>query len=318
MLSEPVSILIITRDRREMLDRLLSDLAVQRYQGAIEIVVVEETDFPREVAGVHYVPHPMLNKGIAFARNMSVKHASHDMLVFIDDDCRVAPDWLENLLTPFEDKTVLGAQGGVTVPDGTNAIGWAETLLGFPGGGFTRVVQSHGEVRETREVSTLNAAYRKEAVIKAGGFSDQARFGGEDYLLAKRVAEQGRLLFVPDAIVRHEARGSIGAIWSWFVRRGRAEVELWNNQLAPERFGMWMVRASFLVKIVPLLLLSIWSVWPLILFLTGGVGLNLWRFRWVLGRTDIPVLAWWILPWLRMYMALASDVGRVKSWMMES
>jgi len=297
---------------------LLSDLSMQDYQGSVEIVVVEETDSPREIPGVVYVPHPMLNKGIAFARNMSIEHASHDLLVFVDDDCRVSPDWLHKLITPFEDELVMGVQGGVTVPENTNSIGWAETLLGFPGGGFTRIVQAKGAKQETREVSTLNAAYRKDVVLEAGGFSDQARFGGEDFLLAKKVAEQGRLLFVPDALVRHEARGSIGAIWRWFVRRGRAEIELWKNHLAPDGFGIWMIRASLLIKLAPLLLLSVWSVWPAILFLLLMVTFNLWRFRWVLGRTDIPASAWWVLPWIRMYMALASDVGRVKSWMVSS
>lgn len=314
MLSEPVSILIITRDRREMLDRLLSDLAVQNYQGEVEIVVVEETDFPREIAGVLYVAHSMLNKGIAFARNMSVKHASHGMLVFIDDDCRVAPDWLENLLTPFEDQTVLGVQGGVTVPDGTNAIGWAETLLGFPGGGFTRVVQSHGEIRETREVSTLNAAYRKEAVIKAGGFSDIARFGGEDDLLAKRVVEQGRLLFVPKAMVQHEARGSLTDIWHWFVRRGKAEFEISQANLAPEGYGLWMLRSSFSIKILPLMFLGYWSVLPLMGGLAVILSINWWKFRWVLSQKQVPKSAWFIMPLVKISMSLATDVGRIKAW----
>ena len=312
---ESVSVLIITRERREMLDLLLSDLALQDYPGTVEIIVVEESDSPKDIEGVVYVPHPMLNKGIAFARNMSFRHATHDLIVFVDDDCRVDSDWLSKLVAPFKDQTVLGVQGGVTVPDDTNAIGWAETLLGFPGGGITRVVQSHGELQATKEVSTLNAAYRKAAVVEAGGFSDQARFGGEDYLLAKQVAEHGRLLFVPDAIVQHEARGSFAAVWHWFVRRGRAEIELWDNHLAPDGFGLWMVRASFLIKLLPLLLLSVWSVWPLIIFVTLMVVLNLWRFRWVIGRAEIPATAWLVLPWLRIYMALASDVGRVKSWM---
>ncbi len=314
-MTESVSILIVTRDRREMLDALLSDLVAQDYRGTIEIVVVEETDTPREIAGVVYVPHPVRNRGIAYARNLSVQHASHDLLVFVDDDCRVAPDWLGRLVAPFEDSTVLGVQGGVSVPEDTNAIGWAETLLGFPGGGYSRVVQAKGQLQETKEVSTLNAAYRKAAVVEAGGFSDRARFGGEDFLLAKRVAEQGRLLFVPEAMVKHAARESLPAIWCWFIRRGRAEYELWHHGIASEGFGYWMLRASLGVKLIPLLLLCYWSFWPLLLFLALMVTVNLWRFRWVPGQADIPSAAWWLLPWLRMYMSLASDVGRVKSWM---
>ena len=314
-MDESVSILIITRERREMLDQLLSDLAIQSYSAPVEIIVVEETDAPREIEEVLYVPHPVLNKGIAYARNMSVQHASHDLIIFIDDDCRVNPEWLSNLVTPFEDQTVLGVQGGVIVPEGTNAIGWAEGLLGFPGGGFTRIVQSHGEMQETKEVSTLNAAYRKSAVIKAGGFSDEARFGGEDYLLAKQVAEEGRLLFVPKAIVRHEARGSIKAIWHWFVRRGKAEFEMWGNGLAPEGFGAWLLRSSFSLKLLPFVMLSFWSIWPLTAVVVLMAASSMWRFRWALGEPNIPNGAWFWLPWIRMLMSLASDAGRVKSWL---
>ncbi|RME57937.1 glycosyltransferase family 2 protein, partial [Candidatus Parcubacteria bacterium] len=145
-----VSVLICTRGRRDMLDALLEDLRRQDYDGDVQIVVVEETDDPRPVEGTDYVPHPVRNLGIAHARNLALEHARHNLIVFVDDDCRVAPDWLGRLLAPLlEDDAVLGVQGGVTVPEGTNAIGWAESLLGFPGGGVTRIRRSAGQAQDT-------------------------------------------------------------------------------------------------------------------------------------------------------------------------
>ncbi|HXH64057.1 MAG TPA: glycosyltransferase, partial [Mariprofundaceae bacterium] len=261
--NEAVSLLICSRDRRDMLDALLADLRQQSYGGEVEIVVVEETDDPRPPAGVKYVPLPVRNLGIAYARNQAVQAAAHELLVFVDDDCRVAPEWLEKLLAPFAEPDVLGVQGGVTVPDGTNAVGWAESLLGFPGGGIARVRQAQGRTQPTREVSTLNAAYRRTALIEAGGFPESARFGGEDYLLAKRVAGHGRLLFVPDAMVRHAARGSLPAIWRWFVRRGWAEIGLLRGGLAPAGFKGFMLRSSLLLKLGIVLLTVPWLGWLL-------------------------------------------------------
>jgi GT2 family glycosyltransferase len=313
-----ISILVISRDRRELLHSVLGDVRKQDFAGEYEIVVVEETDDPQAPEDVVYVPHPMKNLGIAYARNMSVKHAKHDILVFIDDDCRVQTDWLSLLVAPLEDEQVLGVQGGVVVPEGTNALGWAENLLGFPGGGITRVVQANGKVQETKEVSTLNACYRKSAVEAAGGFSSHARFGGEDYLLAKQIAEQGKLLFNPLALVQHEARGGLPAIWHWFVRRGRAEYDLWQSGLAPYRYGKWMLQSSPTLKFLPLLLLCYWSVFPLLLFLGLMIGLNWWRFRWVLSNDGIPNLAWFYLPMVRLTMGFATDVGRFKAWMVKS
>jgi len=308
-----VSVLVCTRDRRAMLDLLLNDLRAQQYNGAFEIIVVEETDAPRPPEGVRYVPHPVRNKGIAFARNMAVEQAAHALVVFVDDDCRVAPTWLAALVAPFADATVLGVQGGVTVPQGTNAIGWAESLLGFPGGGIGRIRRAKGVRQDTAEVSTLNAAYRREALLQAGGFTDAARFGGEDFLLARSVARQGRLQFVPDARVLHAARGSIPAIWHWFVRRGRAEVGLLRSGQAPAVYGNFMLRSSLLLKLGLSLLTLPWFGWllPLLLFVAMA-GATAWRMRWVLDDTEVPNAAWWVVPLVRLTMDLATDAGRLR------
>jgi GT2 family glycosyltransferase len=312
-----VSVLVISRDRRELLHSVLGDLRQQDFAGEYEIVVVEETDDPQAPDGVVYVPHPMKNLGIAYARNMSVKHAKHDILVFIDDDCRVQTDWLSLLVAPLEDEQVLGVQGGVVVPEGTNALGWAESLLGFPGGGVTRVIQAHGKAEETKEISTLNAAYRKRVLIQVGGFPSEARYGGEDYVLAKRVAEKGKLMFEPHAMVYHEARADLRKVWPWFVRRGQAEVEMVRAggvDLSPAAYGWHVLRTSVAVKLfvfVFLLLLS-WQI--AITYLLVWFGFMLWRFRWVLQNKSVPNHTLLVLPALKLTMDMALDVGRFKVW----
>ncbi|MDQ7011493.1 MAG: glycosyltransferase [Mariprofundaceae bacterium] len=309
-----VSVLICTRERRKMLDALLADLRTQDYQGEIQIVVVEETDDPRPPEGVDYVPHPVRDLGIAHARNLALKHARHELVVFVDDDCRVAPDWLQKLLSPLDDPDVLGVQGGVTVPEGTNAIGWAESLLGFPGGGIARIHHAGNKAQDTIEVSTLNAAYRMQAMMGAGGFPEAAQWGGEDYILAKRVAARGRLLFVPEAIVRHAARGSLPAIWRWFARRGMAEVGLWRGGLAPAGYGLFMLRSSLFLKLAALLAVAPWLGWWLPLLLPVAVTAMIWgRLRWIWSDTTIPRQAFWITPLVRLTMDIAADYGRIRA-----
>lgn len=309
-----VSVLICTRDRRNMLDALLADLRQQDYAGEIEIVVVEETDHPHPPDGVKYVPLPVRNRGIAYARNRALAVAGHELVAFVDDDCRVDPDWLARLLAPFDDAHVLGVQGGVSVPDGTNAIGWAESLLGFPGGGVGRVHRARGHNQDTLEVSTLNAAYRRLTVREAGGFPESARFGGEDYLLAKRVAEHGRLLFVPEALVRHRVRGGLPAIWHWFVRRGRAEIELIRAGIAPQGYGRYVARASFSLKLAMALATVPWLGWILpLLLIVAVVTATWWRLRWALMAPGIPAVAYAVAPLVRMVMDVANDTGRFRA-----
>lgn len=310
----PASILICSRDRRADLERIVQDSKAMDTIHPFDIVVVEETDAPRPIAGVRYIAHGVKNLGFAHARNLSLAQATGDIVVFVDDDCQIKEGWLDNLLRPFADATVVGAQGGVVVPEGTNAVGWAESLLGFPGGGVRRVIESGGVVQETTEVSTLNSAYRRDVVQAVGGFSHRLKWGGEDYLLAKKACEHGRCLFVPDALVAHRARGSFAGIWDWFVRRGRAEVGVVRSREYAAANWSSLLRSSLLLK---LLLLSIPGLifprgWLLLLLLPFYSLLQYCRSWPVWRRSAAPFLSLILVPLVKWTMDLAADVGRLK------
>jgi len=254
------SIVICSRNRRRQLESLVENLTNMQLTGSLELIVVEETDSPIPIDSVIYVPHQISNRGIPFARNLGLAHATGEIIVFLDDDCRLHDGWLENLLEPFQDESVVGVQGGVTVPSSTNAVGWAESILGFPGGGIRRVLEAEQTNSETRHISTLNCAYRRWVIDKIGGFDERLKLGCEDYLLAKQACNHGRCLFVPHAMVSHEARGSLIHIWHWFVRRGRAEMALMRRVKLREDSSLWtVVRGSLTIKICFLILIGLAS-----------------------------------------------------------
>lgn len=172
---------------------LVRNLERMQTSYTFEVVVVEETDSPEAMNGVQYIPHPRAGRGIAFARNLALKNASGDIIVYLDDDCIIHDGWLDGLLVPFEDDSVVGLQGGVTVPESTNAIGWVESILGVPGGGILRVLQAKNQIQETKEISTLNCAYRRWVIDRVGGFEKKLKVTGEDYLLAKQACQHGRI-----------------------------------------------------------------------------------------------------------------------------
>jgi GT2 family glycosyltransferase len=311
-----ISILICSRDRRSDLDSIVSDLKGMKTRYPYEIIVVEETDRPRPIAGVSYFSHPVKNFGFAYARNLSVEKAAGTILVFVDDDCRIKDRWLDSLLRPFREESVVGVQGGVVVPEGTNAVGWAETILGFPGGGAKRIIASGGKVQDTTEISTLNSAYRRRVIEAVGGFDALLKWGGEDYLLAKKVSHYGKCLFVPDALVAHRARGSLLSIWHWFVRRGRAEIDVVRSRQYEMATWGAILRSSLLLKFVAVSLLSL--LFPggfayLILvfslfyfFVQYGRSISAWR------KSEAPFKSLLILPWVKLIMDLSADVGRLK------
>src|SRR5207245_427872 len=242
--SPTVSVLICTKDRRQDVARALASLrAAGVEREGVEIVVVEETARPAPMAGVRYVPLPPEGRGFAHVRNRAVDAAKGSVLVFVDDDCEVAPGWLDALLAPLADPEVAGVAGAVLVRD-CNAIGYAESILGFPGGGLRYLAGATGAVVPTAFLSTCNCVYRRAAIEAVGGFSALASLGGEDSLVAERVSARWPCRYAPGAVVYHKPRQRLGAIFRWFLRRGRAEVRILPAKARPRAGGGALVRGA--------------------------------------------------------------------------
>jgi GT2 family glycosyltransferase len=281
-----------------------------------EIVVVEELDEPAPIEGIKYISHPVLNRGIPYARNLSLSYASGQIVVFLDDDCMITAEWLDRILEPFHDKTVAGVQGGVTVPQGTNGIGWAESILGFPGGGIRRVLEAKGTVTETREISTLNCAYRKWVVDKIGQFDERLKLGAEDYILAKQACQLGRCLFVPNASVSHASRGSLIKIWKWFVRRGRAEIGATRIRGSKEYPLRLILRSSVDLKLFVLAIVGfavevdLFTSLAAVSFSYAVIQYVRYLRAWKESGAPLRSLFW--IPAVKLVMDVAMDWGRIR------
>jgi GT2 family glycosyltransferase len=311
-----VSILICSKDRREELISLVRVLNQLDTRYRIEIIVVEETDDPSPISGAQYISHPVENRGIPYARNLALAHVSGEIIIFLDDDCMICDDWLDELLKPFEDTAVAGVQGGVSVPDATAAIGWAESMLGFPGGGVRRILESKGQFQETREISTLNCAYRKWVIDEIGGFNNQLKFGGEDYVLAKQACKLGRCIFAPKAVVNHEPRGHLLKIWEWFIRRGQADIDVLRNSDQQERTLISVIKSSLTLKIILLLLLAFFfsdqTLILILLFVLAHVFLQYIRHFKLWRLSKAPFYYLMILPLVKFIMDIGMDWGRLR------
>ncbi len=311
-----ISILVCSRGRRRDLENLVNTLKRAVTKRQFEIVAVEETDEADPIGGIRYIAHPVANRGIPYARNLALANARGEIVVFLDDDCVIHEGWLDNLLKPFNDASIVGVQGGVCVPRSTNVIGWAESILGVPGGGITRVWQAKGRVEDTREISTLNCAYRRWVIDKIGGFERRLKITGEDYIFAKQACDYGRCVFVPDAMASHKARGTLRKIWHWFVRRGRAEVAVILTGKQQDTTFWTVFKGSLTVKLLILIAAAVafsdWigfliaSCFSAYIFLQYARYNNAWRF------SKAPLMALVLLPLVKVTMDMAVDWGRFR------
>lgn len=310
-----VSVLICTKDRRDDVVRALASLrAAGVEREGVEIVVVEETASPRPIAGVRYVPLPPEGRGFAHVRNRAVDAAKGSLLVFVDDDCEVERGWLDALLAPMADPGVAGTAGAVLVRD-CNAVGYAENILGFPGGGLRYVAAADGREVPTRYLSTCNCVYRREAIEAVGGFSPLASLGGEDSLLAERISARWACRYAPAAVVYHKPRQRLAAIFPWFVRRGRAELRILPGKAQPAVVVLALLRGSTLLRAAVLALVLAWLPWPVALTLPAALSLyyvtllSRFGFAW---RYPTHRRGLWLAPLVRVIADAGAEAGRLR------
>jgi GT2 family glycosyltransferase len=312
---DAVSVVICTKDRPDDLAQAIASIRDSGEAGhGAEIIVVEEADCPREIPGVRCVHLPREGRGFGYARNVGLREARRDLIVFIDDDCEAERGWLEALTGPLrEDAAILGVAGAVLVR-GCGSIGYAENTLGFPGGGLRYLHEARGQVVPTRTLSTCNCAYRQEAILRAGGFPENTRLGGEDFLLAERISAAGPCVYSPEAIVYHRPRGRLHDIFSWFARRGQSDICIMRASPTPGSFVRFFLRSSWTVRTLGVL--AILTYWPqLLIYLPLAVcayyGGILWRYRFVRAYPSHRH-GWWLVPIVKLTMDLGAELGRWK------
>ena len=89
-----ISVIIPSLNRKNLILNLLDDLKKQSLQ-PLEIIVVDQSSNPYQLKDCHYIYQD--KKGPCKARNKGAEISRGDILVFLDDDERVEPDFLMQL-----------------------------------------------------------------------------------------------------------------------------------------------------------------------------------------------------------------------------
>jgi glycosyltransferase involved in cell wall biosynthesis len=192
-----ISIVVPTRNRGNFLNRLLESLVPLSYPSWFVIVVDDgSTDETAEICArwadrglpLRYYHQPWSKMGSA--RNRGIVESEGEIVAFTDDDCLIAPAWLDAIATAFEaHPEALGVQGK-TITDRAAMTPFTRQVEQFEGG---------------QPYRTCNIAYRRSVLSALGGF-DSHLIRGEDVVMGMRVLENGPIVFAPDAVVIHPPR----------------------------------------------------------------------------------------------------------------
>jgi GT2 family glycosyltransferase len=306
-------VIVPARNAAHTLGACLAALAPQLAALApAELIVVDDgsTDPTAELAEQHgALVERLAGLGPAAARNAGARRARGWLLVFVDADCLPAPGCLAALLRAFDDPTVAGARGAYRGPQRSLVARFNQLEL-------EEKQERMAASRQVTVIDTACAAYRRAVFCRHGGFDERfPSTSAEDVELSFRLTAAGaRLLFVPEAQVRHQHADSLRR-YAWRkLRFGYFRARLYRRY--PDRLR----EDGYTPRLMPVqiglalagLALGTFSLWlPALRRLTLGAwlgfGLSTLPLGWRAWRTDRTLLP--LVPPLLLVRALALGGG---------
>jgi GT2 family glycosyltransferase len=204
-----VSVVIASRHRPALLLRALAALRQQDHD-RIEVIVVADLEAAARVqaGGLAVKCEPFDEANLARARNAGIARASAPVVAFLDDDAVPEPTWASRLAAPFADGRVTQAGGHVR---GRNGISFQWRSMAVDAAGCDHplnlpdtVTLHPGSARWAIKTQGTNCAFRRSALLAAGGFDPAFRYFLDDADLNLRLSATGGLTaVVPGAQVHH-------------------------------------------------------------------------------------------------------------------
>jgi glycosyltransferase involved in cell wall biosynthesis len=254
-MSVKVSIIIPTYNRPQLLKRCLKSLEFQNFpKSAYEIIVVtdgpdEETiNVITESAGNQFVSNIRcyslpVKKGPAAARNTGWKMAKGQLILFTDDDCIPAFDWIKTYYRAFEfyNETTIAFTGKIKVPTSDTPTDFELNTLQL----------------ETADFVTANCACSREALEKVNGFDEAFTMAWREHSdLEFRFLELGiQIKKIEKAVVTHPVRKA-----PWGISLKEQKKSMFNALLFKKHPQLYKTKVDQRI---------LWNYYFMIIFLSG-------------------------------------------------
>ena len=220
--------------------------------GTLRVIRRRMVDEPR----VRLLEAPGAN--IARGRNIGARAATSEIIATTDAGCRAGPDWLEQLIHPFEEEPEVELVAGFYRVDPRTLL---EEVIGLA----TMRGQLDPVDPETFNPSARSFACRKALWTRAGGWPEWIGFS-EDTLFDHKIRKMGAgWRFARDAVVHWRPRASLRALARQFYNYGTGRG---HTQIGAGDFAYNLRNLLIVLAVAGLCLVTPWAA-PVLLLLMG-------------------------------------------------
>jgi GT2 family glycosyltransferase len=216
--SLPVEVIVPIDNNDELFRIGQSTWAATEADACVPVhVISSEFRHEESALSVHAYAHGTKRRfGAGQARNAAAEHATGEILAFLDDDAAAETTWIEELLKPYRDPSVL-AVGGAPHPNyETGRPSWFPRQFDWVFG-----CAYEGMPTTTAPFPRLigaNMSVRADVLKRIGGFHS---IDFDDMDMCHRVAALGgpaSVIFSPSAVIHHHVP-TRRVSWQYFWRR---------------------------------------------------------------------------------------------------
>jgi len=196
------SVIIVTYNQSDLLLQNLKSLNKQtvRY---FEIIIIdnnEKMDIYTLIKdySINYIK---LNKnyGLSLGRNIGIKYARGEIVIFLDDDALPAQDFVEQHIKAYQTDNILGLRGKSLPRNPGNIYNYFASHYDYGDKIIPCYINLEG-----------NSSFKRKALLKIGGFNpDLAGAGGYEgtelsYRILQKYKDRDKLIYYPNAIIYHD------------------------------------------------------------------------------------------------------------------
>lgn len=254
----------------------------------------------RAVAAARQLDYPSDHLEIILARgrqpsvqrNAAVRAARGELIYFLDDDSRPAPQNLRRAAEAFKSPEVKMLGGPNLCPPDAPALeqAFALTMGSWALGPSCARYRSVGRTRASseKELILCNLLARRDAFLASGGFDESLYPNEENALMDELQKRGGKLVYDPELLVHRRPRATFAAFCKMLCNYGRGRAEQFRLHPTP-RSALNLVPPLFCLFLILLPFLPRYFDWVLAAY--GAV-------LFLMTLQVLPLKKWYWLPWI--------------------